>query len=177
MKTLKTERLILSRWRLGDVFDLYEYASNPAVGEAAGWPAHTSLFYSLMMIIRVFQPQNVYCIRLRDSGKAIGTIGFYHDKYRPGVNSMELGYSISQDYWGRGLMTEAVQEMMRHGFRDLWLEMISVTTGPENVRSQRVIEKMGFVYEGTLRRAFRLWDDRTRDLRCYSITRQEYDNR
>jgi len=177
MKTLKTERLLLTRWRISDVFDLYSYASNPNVGRPAGWPAHTSIWESFLLIIRVLIPQGVYCIRPKGSGKAIGTISFSPDKHRPGIKSMELGYSISEDYWGMGIMTEAVEEMLRHGFDDLWLDMVFVTTGPDNDRSQRVIEKCGFTYEGTLRKAFRLWDDTLRDLRCYSMTRDEYYNR
>ena len=174
MRPLKTERLILDRWRFSDVLSLYEYASNPNVGEPAGWPAHRSIMDSLLLILRVLIPQGVRCIRPRGSRKAIGTISFVPDKHRPGVKSMELGYSISEDYWGMGIMTEAVNEMIRYGFEELWLDMICVTTGPDNERSQRVIEKCGFTYEGTLRKAFRLWDDRIRDLRIYSMTRDEY---
>lgn len=174
MKTLKTERLLLTRWRLSDVFDLYGYASNPNVGRPAGWPAHRSIVDSFLLIVRVLIPQGVYCIRPKGSKRAIGTISLVPDKHRPGVKSMELGYSMSEKYWGQGLMTEAVQEMIRHGFEDKWLDMVCVATGPENERSQRVIEKCGFTYEGTLRKAFRLWDDTLRDQRCYSMTRDEY---
>lgn len=174
MKTLETERLLLTRWHISDVFDLYSYASNPNVGRPAGWPAHTSIWESFLLIVRVLIPQGVYCIRPKGSKKAIGTISFVPDKHRPGVRSMELGYSISEKYWGMGIMTEAVQEMLRYGFEEKWFDMVCVTTGPDNERSQRVIEKAGFVYEGTLRKAFRLWDDTIRDLRCYSMTRDEY---
>ena len=174
MKTLTTERLLLSRWRLSDIPSLYEYARDPEVGPPAGWPPHQSIWDSISLVVKVLIPQGVYCIRPKDSGRAIGTISFSTDKYRPGVRSMELGYSISREYWGRGLMTEAVEAMIRHGFEDMGLDMISVTTGPDNERSQRVIEKCGFTYEGTLRRAFRLWDDNIRDLMCYSLMRDEY---
>lgn len=174
MKTLKTERLILSRWRLSDTLSLYEYASSPNVGPAAGWPPHCSIVESFLLILRVLIPNKVYCIRPKGSKKAIGTISFSPDKHRPGIKSMELGYSISEKYWGMGLMPEAVEEMLRYGFEEMWLDMVSVTTGPDNVRSQRVIEKAGFTYEGTLRKSFRLWNDALRDLRCYSMTREEY---
>lgn len=174
MKTLTTERLCLSRWKVSDTISLYEYASGPNVGPAAGWQPHRSIVDSFLLIIRFLIPQGVYCIRPKGSGKAIGTISLSPDKHRPGLLSMELGYSISEKYWGMGLMTEAVKEMLRHGFEDMGLEMISVTTGPDNVRSQRVIEKSGFTYEGTLRRSFLLWDRTVRDLRCYSMTRDEY---
>ena len=178
MKTLTTERLHLTRWKLSDTLALYEYASNPNVGPTAGWPEHRSIVESFLMIIQFFIPKGVYCIRPRGSGKAIGTISFSPDKHRPGLRSRELGYSISEKYWGMGLMPEAVREMLRFGFEEMGLDMVSVTTSPDNQRSQRVIEKCGFTYEGTLRRSFLLWDGNVRDLRCYSMTRDEYfDNR
>lgn len=174
MKTLVTERLILSRWKLSDAKSLFEYAKNPNVGPAAGWPPHPNLWYSLRLILQVLIPTGVYAIRDKKTGAAIGTISFSEDKFRPGIRSMELGYSMSEEYWGRGLMTEAVQEMIRHGFEDLRLDRISVCTGPENEKSQNVIRKCGFTYEGTLRKAFLVYDGSVRDVMCYSLAREEY---
>ena len=49
-----------------------------------------------------------------------------------------------------------------------------IRTGNENLRSQRVIEKCGFLYEGTLRRTYRIYDGSIREVRCYSMLREEY---
>ena len=51
---LETERLILRRWEERDAEDLYKYASDPAVGPIAGWPAHQSLDESREVIKNVF---------------------------------------------------------------------------------------------------------------------------
>lgn len=174
MKSLITDRLILSQWKLGDAKDLFSYAQNPNVGPAAGWAPHKTIWESRRLIIEFLKPNGVYAIRPKDTGKAIGTISLSEDKYRPGLRCKELGYSMSEGYWGQGLMTEAAKAVIKHGFEDLRLDMISVTTGPENEKSQNVIRKCGFKYEGTLRRAFLVYDRSVRDVMCYSLTREEY---
>ena len=177
MITLTTERLVLTSWKLSDAADLFSYAKNPNVGPAAGWAPHRSIFDSIQLITTVLKPSGVYAIRPKGTGRAIGTISLSKDMHRPGLRSMELGYSMSEAYWGKGLMTEAVQAMIKHGFDNLGLDRISVTTGPENLKSQNIIKKCGFTYEGTLRQAFLVYDGSVRDVMCYSLTRDEYYNR
>ena len=115
MKTLETQRLLLSAWRKKDAADLYEYAKNPNVGPHAGWKPHGDVKESRQIIKTLFIPNGVWAIRDRESGRAIGTISLEEDKYRPGIRSRELGYSLSEEYWGRGLMTEAAKEVIRYG--------------------------------------------------------------
>lgn len=174
MKSLITERLVLSQWKLRDAKDLFSYAKNPNVGFPAGWAPHRSVWDSKRLIMEVLKPNRVFAIRPKATGKAIGTISLSEDKYRPGLRCKELGYSMSEEYWGQGLMTEAARAVIKHGFEDLRLDMISVTTGPDNEKSQSVIRKCGFKYEGTLRRAFLVYDRSVRDLMCYSLTKEEY---
>lgn len=174
MKTLTTERLMLTPWKLSDAADLFSYAKNPNVGPAAGWAPHRTIFDSVDLIMRVLKPQGVFCIRPKDTGRAIGTISLSEDMHRPGIRCMELGYSMDEDFWGYGYMTEAVRAVMKHGFGNLGLDRISVSTGPENEGSQNIIRKCGFTYEGTLRQAFRVYDGSIRDVMCFSISREEY---
>lgn len=174
MKSIETERLMLTPWRLSDAADFYSYAKNPNVGPAAGWAPHNSIMESAQIILTVLKPTGVYAIRPKGTMRAIGTISLSPDKHRPGLLCRELGYSMSEKYWGKGLMTEAVQAIMKHGFGNLGLDRISVTTSPENEKSQNIIRKCGFTYEGTLRQAFLVYDGSVRDVMCYSITREEY---
>lgn len=174
MKKLETDRLILSPWTRKDAADLYEYASNPNVGPHAGWKPHSDIKESKKIIKTVFQPNGVWAIRDRENGRAIGSISFDTDKYRPGINSRELGYSLSEAYWGKGIMTEAAAAVIRYGFEEMKLDMICICTGPENKRSQSVIRKCGFTYEGTLRRAYRIYDGTLRDVLCHSLMKEEY---
>ena len=59
---------------------------------------------------------------------------------------MEIGYALSPDYWGRGIIPEVVRELLRYGFEDLGLQEIWCSHYQENARSRRVIEKSGFTY-------------------------------
>ena len=105
----------------------------------------------------------------------IGVIALEHDKYRPDAKSKEIGYSLSEDFWGQGIMTEAAKAIMKYGFEELGLEIIGICTGEINKRSQRVIEKCGFQYEGKIRKTYEVFDGTLRDSLVYSILREEYD--
>ena len=88
--------------------------------------------------------------------------------------SAMIGWMLIKSAWGKGLATEAAKAVIRCAF-DVWnLELLSIYRYPENVRSGRVIEKCGFTYEGTLKRAFVQYDGTVRDHVCSSMTREEY---
>lgn len=172
--TLETERLILRMWSKKDAPALYDYAKNPNVGPNAGWKPHASVYESKMIISQLFLKNMTWAIVDKESGKVIGSIGLEEDKLRDEVKSKELGYSLSEEFWRRGIMTEAAKRIIKYAFEELKLDVLMIKTGDANVRSQRVIEKCGFVYEGTLRRAYRLYDGNVREIRCHSMLREEY---
>ncbi|HEY9535157.1 MAG TPA: GNAT family N-acetyltransferase [Mucilaginibacter sp.] len=78
---------------------------------------------------------------------------------------MELGYSMEQKYWGRGLGTEMALAIIEHGFTDPSVAEIVAVTTFENIASQRVLEKAGLIREGNLRRG----ED---DLAFFSLKRE-----
>ena len=81
---------------------------------------------------------------------------------------------VREESWGKGYMTEVVRRMMQFGFESLCLDLISVGHFEFNDRSRRVIEKCGFRYEGTLRRASSIFDGSVHDALVYSMLREEY---
>lgn len=85
-----------------------------------------------------------------------------------------IGYALREESWGKGYMTEVVRRMMQFGFESLCLDLISVGHFEFNDRSRRVIEKCGFRYEGTLRRASSIFDGSVHDELVYSMLREEY---
>lgn len=173
--TIETERLCLRMWNRKDAADLFAYAQNPNVGPIAGWKPHANVEESRFIITNFFMRNMVWAIVDKESGRAIGSIGFSEDRIRPGINSRELGYSMSEDYWGRGLMTEAAGPMIKYAFETLKLDVLTVTTRENNMRSRRVIEKCGFRYEGTLRRTYRMYDGSIKTIMCYSMLKEEYE--
>lgn len=148
MTQLETERLLLRPFTEGDAADLYEYAKDPKVGLPAGWPPHKSLEESREIIRTVFAAPNTFAVVDRASGKVIGSAGFT-GKTRaefPQKND-ELGYALSPAFWGRGLMPEAVSELLRYAFGEMGLAAVWCSHYSDNPQSQRVIEKSGFSFQ------------------------------
>ncbi len=149
---LKTERLIMRPWKESDAENLYEYAKDPNVGPIAGWPVHTSVENSREIIRDVLSAEETYAVCLKEDGKAIGSIGLMvgaaSNLNIPDTEG-EIGYWIGVPFWGRGLIPEVVNELLRHGFEDLKLDKIWCGYFEGNTKSKRVQEKCGFVYHHT----------------------------
>lgn len=174
MQTLESERLILRDFAERDADDLFCYASDPDVGPRAGWKPHESREESLE-IIRMFQREdNVWAIERKRDRRVIGSLGLHVDKWRNLPDARMFGYVLAQDCWGFGYMSEAVTCAMRYGFGRLDLRLLSVSHYTFNDRSRRVIEKCGFVHEGTLRQTFLRYDGAVFDEAVYSITKEEW---
>ena len=113
MAVLETERTILRPFSDADAPDVFAYAKNPDVGPIAGWKPHESVEESLEIIRSVFASPNAFAVVDRESNRVIGSAGFV-GRSRGTAPSDELGYALSQDYWGRGLMTEVSRELLRY---------------------------------------------------------------
>ena len=147
---LKTKRLILRPWQEADAESLYEYAKDPDVGPAAGWPVHTSVENSRSIIRQVLSAPETYAVCL--NGKAIGSVGLK----KKGSTDMtdredecELGYWIGKPFWGQGLIPEAARARLRRAFQELGLRAVWCGYYDGNEKSRRVQEKLGFVYQHT----------------------------
>jgi len=172
--TLETERLILRPFAEGDAADLYEYARDPRVGPAAGWPVHKSVEESREIIRTVFAAEDTFAVVDKPSGKVIGSAGFVH-RHRtelPGPDD-EIGYALSPACWGRGLIPEAVRELLRYGFEDLGLETIWCGHYDFNAKSRRVVEKCGFLYRFTEKTWVELMGEERTELH-YALTRKDW---
>ncbi len=172
---LETPRLVLRGWRESDLEDLFAYCSNPEVGPAAGWQPHADKSVSRGVLHQFMDSGEVWAVVDRRSRRVIGSIGLHEEKRRDNANCRMLGYALGKDHWGKGLMTEAAQAVLRYAFETLCLEMVTVYHYPFNSRSSRVIEKCGFHYEGTLRRGTTRFDGQVLDNVCYSLLREEYE--
>ena len=144
---LKTERLILREWTYSDLNDFYEYASTPGVGEMAGWPHHKNIEESKTILDRFIKNKNQFCIEY--NGKAIGSLGIelYNEeklKELDKLKAREIGFVLSKDYWGMGLMPEAVKCVINYLFNVVGLDVLVCGHFEFNHQSERVQEKCGF---------------------------------
>ena len=149
---METERLILRPWEDADAADLYEYAKDPDVGPIAGWPVHTSVADSLEVIRGVLGKPETYAICLKEDGRAIGSIGLHLNDSTDMTDrddECELGYWLGKPFWGRGIVPEAVREILRHAFDDLGMRCVWAGYYDGNDKSRRVQEKCGFRYQRT----------------------------
>ncbi|MCR4707881.1 MAG: GNAT family N-acetyltransferase [Clostridiales bacterium] len=150
LKELKTERLILRRWEESDADSLFEYARDPDVGPIAGWPAHRSAEESRSVIRNVFTGREAYAVCLKTDRRAIGSIELKlngHTDMTERDDECELGYWLGKPFWGRGIMPEAVREMLRHAFEDIGMAKVWAGYYEGNLKSKRVQEKCGFRYQ------------------------------
>ena len=146
---IETERLILRPWRESDAADMYEYSKVPGVGEMAGWCHHESIAESQKVINMFIGGKDVLAIEDKESGKVIGSLGIHeNDNDHVGSDYLgrEVGYVLSKDFWGRGLIPEAVRGVIAYCFDVLKYDYLLCGHFTWNNQSRRVIEKCGFQY-------------------------------
>ncbi len=174
--TLETSRLILRKFKLTDVDDLFEYASNKNIDKYVPWYAYTDRKEAVEFINSKIQRYNEgnlssWAIELKENNKVIGSIDF--GKWDTKANCAAIGYAISCDYWNNGYATEALREVIKFGFETMKLHRIQMEHVKENIASGKVIMKNGLKYEGTLRDAAH-YKGQYYDKHIYSILKQEY---
>lgn len=173
---LEADKILLRNFNKDDLDDLFEYAKIDEVGLNAGWIPHTSKEHSMLVLNMFINDVNTFAIVYKKNNKVIGSISLSKDKLRTDINSKCLGYVLSKDYWGQGIMTEAVKTILEYSFYNINLDIISISHFKDNIASKKVIEKNGFSYEGTFRDSFLLYNGQIKDRCFYSLTKTEYSN-
>ena len=145
--TLRTQRLVLRPWEWSDLMDFYEYARVDGVGQMAGWLPHQSIEESRMILGMFIEGKKTFAIEYE--GKVIGSLGVeeYDEEKLPEYaekRGRELGFVLAKPYWGRGLMPEAVKEVIRYLLEDVGLDFLVCCHFTDNDQSRRVQEKCGF---------------------------------
>ncbi len=161
---------------LDDAEAIFAYASNPEVARYTLWDTHRSLEDSTAFLERVLGEygsggEPVWGIVYKGDGRFVGTcgmLGISADHARAG-----LGYAIHREYWGRGLVPEAVRAMLRFGFERMSLNRIEARCIAENTASARVMEKAGMTCEGTLRQR-EFIKGAHRHIKLFAILRGEF---
>jgi RimJ/RimL family protein N-acetyltransferase len=151
--TLSTERLLLRPFTEADAEAFYKLCSDPLILQYTGDPgvksveeAREGLRTRTLADYRKYGYGRLACV-LRADGALIGFAGL---KYLPELDEVDLGYRLLPAHWGRGLATEASRAVLDHGLGPMGLIRIIALVEPENVRSVRVVEKLGMVREGVM---------------------------
>ena len=147
---IETSKLILREWNMNDVDDMFEYASVPGVGEMAGWLHHPNKEESAYRVKHFIEEKRTFAIVYKENNKVIGSLGveFYGREETLSeffsYKGRSIGYVLSKDYWGKGLMPEAVKAVINYLFDVLDYDFLLCSYFDFNNQSKRVQEKCGF---------------------------------
>ncbi len=144
----------IRKWKLSDAADLAAALSNKKIqdnlrdGLPYPYTEQDGLDYISAMLDA--DENDTFAFAITVNGKVIGSIGAFRQTniHR---QTAEVGYYIAEDYWGKGIMTEAVKQICRYVFNNSDIIRIFAKPFAYNIASCRVLEKAGFQYEGTLR--------------------------
>ncbi|MCI5655843.1 GNAT family N-acetyltransferase [Candidatus Pseudoruminococcus sp.] len=176
-QSVETERLILRRFRYSDnEAMLKNWIADEKIQSMYSEPTYTTIEAInelLKKYIDSYENSDYYrwAIILKDSGECIGQIAYFLVDTKN--NFAEIEYCIGSDFQCKGLATEATKAVIEYGFSKINLHKVQICTKTINIPSQKVIEKCGFHYEGTLRDYFYMNGEYVGRL-YYSILETEY---
>ena len=173
---ITTPRLLLRKFKRGDVRDIFAYASDPEVTLYTPWEHHRELkttrkfLDSILAAYRQGRPAP-WAIVLRGKDRLIGAIGVRN--WAIEHSRAEVGYVLAREHWGKGYASEALGAVLAFGFSRMELNRIEAKCVPENKGSIRVVEKSGLRREGMLREV-EFCKGKYEDLNLYSILKREF---
>jgi len=110
-------------------------------------------------------------IIIRGGDGLVGTCGYYD--WNKTSHRAEIGYDLEPAQWGKGIMAEALRAVLRYGFEEMGSNRIQAIIDSENVRSIKLVERLGFKREGVLRQNS-YFRGRFRDEVCFSLLKEEW---
>ncbi len=154
---LETERLILRKFTLDDVENMYKnWTNDDIVTKYLTWPTHSNIEVS-EKVVRSWiddyaKPDNYqWCIEYETNQEAIGSISVVHINEDLGI--VEIGYCIGSSFWNLGITSEALSTLIRFFFEEVKVNRVEARHDPNNPNSGKVMMKCGLKYEGTRRKA------------------------
>ncbi|CAJ2650941.1 unnamed protein product [Trifolium pratense] len=164
-ESIDLTRITLRTLHLSDLDDLMVWTTDEKVAKFCSWEPYTSKDDGIKFIENI-PNKFLWCKAICLNDRAIGCISLHSrepdDKSRN--KSAELGYVLGSKYWGKGIVTYVVKQVVKVAFSELKnLERLEAFVDVENVASQRVLEKAGFQKEGVLRKYLFL-KEKSRDM-------------
>jgi ribosomal-protein-alanine N-acetyltransferase len=173
---LESERLILRQLVPADADAIMAIKGDVAVTRYNGGEPYTDRQQALDLIERVRTGYTSrkwlrWGLTLRPDDAVIGMIGFNH--WNRADFRADVGYDLTQAYWGRGLMPEALRAVLAFGFAEMALNRVEAEADVANLASIRVLQKLGFQNEGfQLEKYYN--DDTFQDIALFGLLRRNY---
>lgn len=175
---IKSEELILRKIEKSDLNDFYEMCSSEKLyRHKPGKPKKNISTVENMIghYERDFNKRKIIFLGIclnDDFQKLVGVAEIFDFDKR--VNSVTIGYTLNEDYWGKGIATKTTKILLEYLFETIDVNRIQAYVMPINIKSQKVLERSGFKKEGTIRQGH-IWTGKgIVDLDIYSILKHEY---
>jgi len=143
-KLIETERLVLRPLTEKDAEDAFEWLGNPMVNRYMPYSLYDNVNQVKAWISSIEDDENEFAFCLKESNKVIGAGSITYDAER---NGYELGYNLSESYWGKGYATEAAKALIQWAYEVLGAHDFCSNHANANVASGNVIKKCGFQFE------------------------------
>ncbi len=144
---IETERLILRTWKKEDGTPYFQINQDPKVIEFLRGPLTMEQVNDFIPAVNIHQDKRGYTLWaacLKETSELMGFIGLnYTDWESHFTPAVEVGWRLGSQYWGNGYATEGAKASLEYGFKKCGLKKIVSFTVPANVRSLRVMEKIG----------------------------------
>jgi ribosomal-protein-alanine N-acetyltransferase len=151
---LKGTSFIIRGWKAGDEISLQKHADNPKVSACLmdRFPSPYTMEDAVNWVSFLIYQDPLINFAIAIDDKVVGGIGLEprQDVYR---KTAIVGYWLSEELWGQGIMTEAVKLVTDYAFQHLYFIRIQASVYSKNPVSMRVLEKAGYQKEGVLRNA------------------------
>lgn len=177
---IETERLRLRPFKIDDIEPSFNnWTSDEKVTEFLTWPAHKDKSVTKKVLedwIARYKEKDFYqwAIELKEIAEVIGTISVVDMDEK--TETVHIGYAIGSKWWNQGITSEALKGIIPFFMEEVKVQRIESQHDPNNPGSGKVMEKNGFTFEGTLRKAD--WNNKgIVDASVYSLLAEEYFNR
>jgi ribosomal-protein-alanine N-acetyltransferase len=175
-QNLETERLLLRRLVNTDVEEVLTLRGNPETMKYIPRPLaktkEDALAHIAMIEEKIVDNTGInWAITIKGNPKMIGIIGIY--KIYPENHRAEIGYMILPETFGKGYTTEAIKVVLEYGFEQMDLHSMEAIIDPDNIASEKVLQKNGFVKEAHILENG-LWDGKYLDTVIYSLLRRNF---
>ncbi len=178
---LESNELILKKVEFDDYNDLFEILSNENLFKyrpGNPWKTLEAVKNVIGHYERDFNKHKTIFLGIyykRSNNKLVGIAEIF--EFDEKANRVEVGYTVNENYWGKGIATNATNMMLDFLFNIIEVNSIQATPMPVNEKSKNVLERCGFIHEGTLRQ-FKHWTGNgIVDLEMYSILKSDYDRK
>lgn len=145
-RRIETERLIIRTITIDDAQAIFKWASDPEVNKYMIYPLHKNIEVTREYIkSRDINGKDEFDLGfvLKETGELIGQGGLF---YREDLDAWSLGYNLRKEYWGQGIVPEAIQAIIDVVNEEKGIKVLLGEFAKENSKSRRVMEKLGLTY-------------------------------